>query len=406
MDEEYFKNFDMERVGIDKVFFLIYDEEYSKETHEFDHDLRDNFIHQVKRSRIKNGRFEQVIRKEARWSDWELQLRGPRIMRFHVNIIHYLQEIHDNKPQNVIFDDNFLPVDSRLTLIDHISALRDFVNHAKEIYYNTVLKHWGVSLEHLKVKFSEVELPFEVYPASVDDIAARLCAKGVQITRYNTQSGTLYLKSIETDNEIRVDRKYDKVQKVDEVDIIPDVTEVTPDIIYWNKINSGRNSNKIQVKIYQKTFGLCRIEFTFFSEDAKALLNFDEDDVGEFLKTDLEMVEDLIQFSHFNLLKYDIQVERFSRTLDDIVHFLAVAMREDEDILYSLRDCDIFETCRGNEVVRKRLVKKGIILKKFDSDGTFQRGVYMVNPFIKEFLNMYSVKGNEHFIKNELFPTL
>lgn len=397
-DETYFKTFDMERISIDKVFFIVYDSKYAQGDHPFDHDLRDNFIHHVKRSRVKNGRYEQVLRKEAKFSDWELQLKGPRIMRFHVNIIHYLQSMHDIKPQNVIFDDNFLPVDSKMKLVDHVSALRDFVNHAKQIYFDIVSKHWGVDLDDIKVKFSEVELPFEVYPASVDDIAAKLYAKGTQITRYNTQSGTLYLNKLDADNEIKVKKKYDKTQKVNNEDI-------TPDIVYLNKINSGRNDHKIQIKIYQKTFGLCRIEFTFFSNDAKTLLDFDENENG-IVKTDLEMVEDLILFAHFNFKEHDIDVDRYDRTLDDVVKFIAVSMREIEDTIYMLRDCDVFEACEANRTVRQRLVRKGLLLKKYDSDGTQQRGVYLVNPFIKEFLNMYKAKGNEHFIKSSLFPGL
>nr|WP_321419935.1 hypothetical protein [uncultured Methanomethylovorans sp.] len=43
---------------------------------------------------------------------------------------------------------------------------------------------------------------------------------------------------------------------------------------------------------------------------------------------------------------------------------------------------------------RKRLVKKGIFLKKLDSDGSQQKGVYIVNPTIRDFLNMYKPKGN------------
>ena len=408
LNETYFKTFDMERISIDKVFFLIYDTEYSQIDHAFDHDLRDKFILNVKRSRVKKGRFEQVIRKEADFSSWELQIRGPRVMRFHVNVIHYLQEIHNIKPQNVIFDDNFLPVDSKLTLIDHVAALRDFVKYAKQMYIDIAAKYWGVVLGNVQVKFSEVELPFEVYPASVDDIAGMLYAKGVQFSRYNTQSGTLYLKQPTTDNEIKVSRKYDKVQKIDDVDIIPDTdieNTLAPDIVYWNNINSGRNENKIQIKIYQKTFGLCRIEFTFFSNDAKTLLNFDEDENG-IQKTDLEIVEDLILFSHFNLKQYDIQVDRYDRTLDDVVRFMAVSMRESEDLIYMLRDCDVFEACEANAPVRKRLVRKGMLLKKHDSDGTHQRGVYLINPFIKDFLNLYKAKGNEHFVTSSLYPSL
>jgi len=407
LDESYFKTFDMERISIDKVFFLVYDSEYAQCDHIFDYDLRDKFIQHVKRSRVRKGRFEQVIRKESKFSDWELQLRGSRAMRFHVNVIHYLQEIHDIHPQNVIFDDNFLPVDSKLTLIDHVSTLREFVEHAKKIYFDIVSKYWNVKLENIKVKFSEVELPFEVYPASVDDIAAQLYANGLTFTRYNTQSGTLYLNSIVSDNEIKVKKKYENVQKVDNIDLDPDlIKDLKPDIVYLNKINSGRNDSKIQIKIYQKTFGLCRIEFTFFSKDAMSLLNFDTDETFQPVKTDLEIVEDLILFAHHNLSISGIKVNRYDRTLDDVVRFLAVSMRESEDLIYMLRGCDIFETGEKNEAVKKRLVRKGILLKKYDSDGIQQRGVYLVNPFIKDFLNLYKPIGHEHFLDSGLYSIL
>jgi len=84
MHEPYFNTFDMERICIDKVFFLVYDEQYAKEDHIFDRELRDKYIQFVKRSRIQKGRFEQVLRKEKLYSSWELQLRGPRVMYFHV----------------------------------------------------------------------------------------------------------------------------------------------------------------------------------------------------------------------------------------------------------------------------------------------------------------------------------
>jgi hypothetical protein len=41
-----------------------------------------------------------------------------------------------------------------------------------------------------------------------------------------------------------------------------------------------------------------------------------------------------------------------------------------------------------------------------DSDGKQKRGLYNVNPVIREFLNLYSPKGDEHFVKNPLFPEL
>jgi hypothetical protein len=59
---------------------------------------------------------------------------------------------------------------------------------------------------------------------------------------------------------------YDKADKLNDSDL-------SPDIQYVNKINTGRISNRLQTKIYQKTFGLCRIEFTIYSGDADTLFD-------------------------------------------------------------------------------------------------------------------------------------
>jgi hypothetical protein len=393
MEEAYFHTFDMERICIDKVFFLVYDEQYVQEEHFFDKELRDKFIQHVKQSRIQKGRPEQVLRKENMYSSWELQLRGPRIMRFHINVIHFLQQLHNIRPENVIYDDNFMPVTVNLTVQDYIAALRKFVLDAMEFYRSTVKKYWGEDLGKVRYKISEIEIPFEIYPASVEDIANNLYAKGLAFSKYNTQSGTIYLQDVKTDNMIKVSRKYDKITKVDDQDLQP-----KRDILYMNRINSGRNDHKIQIKIYQKTFGLCRIEFTVYSNDAKQIFNF--------AKEDQDIAEDLILFIHYGLKENGILPERYDRSLDDVVKFVSKAVKEPEDVIYSLRNCDVFEACRANEAVRKRLVKKGILLKKVDSDGSQQKGVYIVNPMIRDFLNMYKPKGNEHFVKGGLYPDL
>jgi hypothetical protein len=114
----------------------------------------------------------------------------------------------------------------------------------------------------------------------------------------------------------------------------------------------------------------------------------------------------VVGFVHCNLKIQDILVERFDRSLDDVVRFLAVSMKETEDLIYYLKDLDIFEAYESNRVIRQRLTRKGILQKVKDSDGKQKRGLYIVNPVIREFLNLYSPKGNEHFIKNQLYPEL
>jgi hypothetical protein len=171
-----------------------------------------------------------------------------------------------------------------------------------------------------------------------------------------------------------------------------------PDIQYVNKINTRRSSNRLQVKIYQKTFGLCRIEFTIYSGDVDTLF--------DLYRTDREISLDLVGFVHYNLKVQDILVQIFDISLDDVIRFLALSMKESEDLIYSLKDLDVFEAYESNRVIRQRLTRKGILQKMSDSDGRKKRGLYIVNPVIREFLNLYSPKGDEHFIKNQLYPGL
>jgi hypothetical protein len=154
----------------------------------------------------------------------------------------------------------------------------------------------------------------------------------------------------------------------------------------------------LQVKIYQKTFGLARIEFTIYSRDADMLFNL--------LRTDREISLDLVGFVHYNLKLQGFAFERFDRSLDDVVRFLAKALKESEDVIYQLKDTEVFEAGYANRSIRQRLTKKGILVKSLDSDGVQKRGFYIVNPLIREFLNMYKPCGKEHFIKNSFYPGL
>lgn len=337
MDESYFHKFDLERICIDKVFFIVYDEEYAAGDHIFDKDLRDKFIQHVKRSRIHKGNFEQVLRRENNYSSWELQLKGPRVMRFHVNVIHFLQEQHNIKPDGVLHDDNFMPIHTNLKVIDYVTALRNFISDAMELYRETVHTYWGVDLGKVRYKISEIEIPYEVYPCSVEDIADNLYARGVAFRKYNSQSGTLYLNDVKTDNMMSVSRKYDKIQKIDNHDI----EVVSPDIVYLNKINSGRNSHKIQIKIYQKTFGLVRIEFTIFSLDTKNIFNFSS--------TDQEISETLVMFIHHGLKENGITPDRYDRSLDDVIRFRFQGLRRDGGYYLYPSQCRRFRDFQGEQ---------------------------------------------------------
>lgn len=395
LDVSLFKTFELERICIDKVFFVVYDSKYCTQMHPFDKDLRDRFINYVKRSRVQKGKTKEVIRKENTYSSWELALDKARTMYFHVNVIHMLQELKGIQPEHVIYDDNFMPVNCNLTVTDYVKALREFMTDARRLYGELVSRYWNTELTDIRCKIVQIELPYEIYPASVDDIARQLYAQGVAFRKYNTQSGTIYVdKPANPENKIKFsERKYDKEF------IVPSNDDLQPDIVYLNNIDSDRLDHKVQLKIYQKTFGLVRIETTAYSLDANQLFAF-----GEY--SDRAISESLISYIHHVLTVNNIKPARYDRSLDDVVRFLSVALKESEDIIYRLRDMDVFETCYSNRSIRQRLVRKGILVKREDSDGFGKRGLYIVNPIIKDFLNKYRPKGNEHFIGGGLCASL
>jgi hypothetical protein len=65
------------------------------------------------------------------------------------------------------------------------------------------------------------------------------------------------------------------------------------DAIYVNGINGGYKENKIQLKFYQKTFGLVRIEFTIFKEEVNAIFSFHSNESHED-------AERLVRFGYIN----------------------------------------------------------------------------------------------------------
>jgi hypothetical protein len=73
--------------------------------------------------------------------------------------------------------------------------MRIFLMDAIDLYKKIVKKYWNEDLKNINFKFVQVELPYELYPASVDDIANNLYANGTTFRKYNTQSATIYLDS-------------------------------------------------------------------------------------------------------------------------------------------------------------------------------------------------------------------
>jgi hypothetical protein len=104
-------------------------------------------------------------------------------------------------------------------------------------------------------------------------------------------------------------------------------------------------------------------------------------------RTDREISQDLVGFMHYVLKQQDILVKRFYRSLDEVVCFLAVALKEQGYLICSLRDLGISEAYESNRAIWQRLMRKGILQKTFDSDGVQKKGLYIVSPGITEFEN-------------------
>src|SRR5450759_1869768 len=92
--DKFFQTFDLERVCLDKYFFVVYDSVYCREDHPFDDRLAQSFWQNRFSSRAKaKGRFVDVIRFENDYCFFQMYLNKGRHMFVYVNIIKYLQAI-------------------------------------------------------------------------------------------------------------------------------------------------------------------------------------------------------------------------------------------------------------------------------------------------------------------------
>ncbi len=382
-DERYFKTFDLERICIDKVFLTIYDGQYCTIDHPFDDSIASKNEQSMRRSRVK-GRYEDVLHQGNAFTFWELRLRGPRTMRVHVNIIDYLKETKkiELPSKLVIHDNNFMPLDCTLTARDYVDAMNTVVKHYKQLYKERVKDFWGVDLEDIKVSVSEMEIPFEVSPCSVDEIASYLDADGIAFRKYNTQTATLYLTECTNTTEV----------------VLPNgsTTKVPEDFddVFVNGIDGGLKENKIQLKLYQKTFGLVRIEFTIYRNEVQAIFSFNDHNFEED-------TERLIRWVHKQFKMRDkvaTCVKRYDVSLEAIIKQAALWTGLSEDIIYLLKDVEVFESSRKTDNLRRKLIKKGFLEPITDDLGRSKRRIYRVSPQLKAMLNSFKPKGDESFL--------
>ena len=384
-DETYFKTFDLERVCIDKVCLHIYDGWYSTQDHPFDDDLASHHPHAMKRSRVKNGRYEDVLHYAPKnCTFFDLRLKGARSMFVYVNIIEYLQDFKGIRPspEHVIHESNFMPLDCTLTARDYIEALYTVIEHYKNEYKELVKKFWGEDLNDVKVSVSEMEIPFEVSPSCVDEISSYLDNDGVSFKKYNTQSATLYLTENKSKTEVELPNGLSTR--------IPDDF----DTVYVNGINGGYKENKIQLKFYQKTFGLVRIEFTIYKEEVNAIFYFHNYEISGD-------AERLVRWVHKQFRDRDkvaACVKRDDVSLENIVKTIAGMTGLSEDIIYLLKNVEVFESSRKTDNLRRKLMKKHLLEPVTDDLGRSKRKIYRVTSQFKAMLKSFKPKGSESFL--------
>lgn len=386
----YFKIFELERIGFDKYFFVVFDRHYSKGDHPFDEKVaRENWQHRCYSRAKSKGRFVEVIRNENDYSFYELHLNGARYMFCYVNIIKYIQARKNISVDHnlIIHKDNFMPLEDKTLFSEYLEAKRDIEESFKELYRDIVKDFWKVDLEDICVKPSQLEIAYEVYPASVDDIANNFDANEVTYSRYNTQSGTIYLTDSMGKTDVRLPDGL-SMRLEGEIDVTsePGSSNFKPGSSqYVSRLNAGYSSDKIQIKFYRKSYGLVRIEFSIVNET-----------IGK-----LNSAEEYISFLHKNMnnnLKFSEFVKRFDVTLESIIKNVACACGISEELCYSLKDIGIWESSRETISLMRKLRKRKLLIPITDDIGTVKKGKYKVAPWFQDIFVRFKPKGKELFL--------
>jgi len=385
IDKEYhfFKDFDLERVCFDKYFFVVYDAKYCIGEHPFDDMVAQKYWQNRLLSRAKSkGRFVDVIRVENDYSFYELHLNKSRKMFCYVNIIKYLQNVKGITVDQslVLSKDNFMPIDDKTLFSEYLQAKGEIHKHFITAYQEFVRDNWHIDLEDIKVKPVQLEIAYEIFPASVNDISNRFQAKGVSIQRFNTQSGTIYLNENVGSTQVRLPDGL-TMMITDDTEVFCQPTSAT----YTSGLNAGYSTDKYQIKFYQKSFGLVRIEFTIVNETISKL-----NSTQEYLYFLHKAMNSQLRFGEF--------VKRFDVALEDIVRAVAVACNISEQMCYNIKDIGVWESSRETKATMRKLRKRGLLIPENDEIGTRKKGKYTVAPWFQEIFKRFKPKGKELFL--------
>jgi len=264
------------RFCIDKVFFSIFDRDYAQKKHRFDKKVAENFSKNLRlvnlnaRSRFKRNVSEHVLRFRSKkvGGSVDLRLRGTRAFMCRKNIIKLLKDELDLETvsSEIMHDTNFFSIETADTIPFemHIARLRALMRELGGFYQKTAGELWGAVCSKLDYSILQIEVPFELYPVSVSDIAYILeNMSDIAHVRYATGTKTIYINSVE-------------------------------------------KKAKYQIKIYQKAPALARIEFTFFKELGNAFFNFRA-------RTDEEISQSVQNWVHVTLAQLGLDSETLEK---------------------------------------------------------------------------------------------
>lgn len=381
--DKFFGTFELERVCLDKYFFVVYDKRYCQVEHPFDEKVAQEFWQNRFSSRAKaKGRFVDVIRFENDYSFFQMYLNKGRHMFCYVNIIKYLQATKGITVDQslVLSKDNFMPVDDKTLFSEYLQAKKEIENIYIGEYHKFVRENWDTDLEEILVKPVQLEIAYEIFPSSVNDIANNFDAKGVTFKRYNTQSGTIYLNEHLGSTDIRLpDGLTMKITEDHEIFSDP------PSASYTSGLSAGYSTDKIQIKFYQKSFGLVRIEFSIVNDTIKKLNDS----------------EDYIRFLHKTMnsnLHWREFIKRFDVALEDIIRAVSKAVKITEEQCYAIKDIGVWESSRETRPVMQKLRNRGLLIPITDDIGTRKKGLYKVAPWFQEIFTKFKPKGKELFL--------
>ncbi|VVB54282.1 Uncharacterised protein [uncultured archaeon] len=380
--------FQVDRVCFDRSIWTVYFPSVVKRSDQirFDTDLVDrlNLEDRLKETFIKGRGREKVFYFEkgsaVAYAKYGLRLRGTRSLIVYFNFNRYFIEKNSYKHDikcPVIHDDNFLPLESTVTLKDYLDVFNTILpGSLREIYLSLYSQFWPddpavINGEEPVIKPTTLEVAREMYPLDVQTVRTDLAVKGKHFEAgeysptkkpfksYNDQSKMIYFGEAPEGLNMSIDG-----------------AELVTDVDCWNWRDEG---DPKQGKLYQKSINLARFEVTLYGKQIEFGYS-GQDDQEEGVKFILDGYAEDVGISFVpREVNYDQMVELQAKLLKLDKATIGMIFREGT----------YWPATRANHNLTKRLSRRGLIIKN-------QRGLWIVNPaFLKIFEKYIQPKGDD-----------